>query len=62
MISVANLNDLLQGITDREELIEVTASFAVDRQIYLSYPVTIRGAEGALITLQRQQGLSLIHI
>ena len=38
MISVANLNDLLQGITDREELIEVTASFAVDRQIYLSYP------------------------
>lgn len=64
MISVANLNDLLQGITDREELIEVTASFAVDRQIYLSYPVTIRGAEGALITLQRQQGYtgSLFYI
>lgn len=64
MISVANLSDLLQGIANREDRIEVTASFAVDRQVYLSYPVTIRGTEGTLITLQRQQGYtgSLFYI
>lgn len=64
MISVANLDDLLQGIANREGIIEATASFAVDRQVYISYPVTIRGAEGALITLQRRQGYtgSLFYI
>ena len=64
MIRAENLEDLLQGISEGEGLIEVTASFAVDRQVYLSYPVTIRGAEGALITLHRQQGYrgSLFYI
>lgn len=64
MKSVANLRDLLQGIADRENVIEVCASFTIDRQVYISYPVTIRGAEGALVTLQRQQGYasSLFYI